>query len=459
MEIAINASALIDSPYTKETGNTFAFDENQVEDFANDISLGPQTCYLVSGYRGVGKTSLIKKVEQRIFEQAKVDNKKDSSETVFIYTNFAGYTSKNHLVRKLIRELFLKIEKSNKYQKIDNSLPKANEFKTRLNLLYTRTFNEVLEVNDKSTETEKAFSTNFSLVELTKLIAKNCIPLVSLVIWQAFQSSKIEMGWIVDWLIPIGLIVWQIINIVNIQITYLKKRRTFQNLSTKTLYDDEIAGTLFFEVLREAKDHGFNIVYVLDELDKVSSEHLKQLFNELKSYLVSGLATFVVVGGQDFYYKFREKENKDDSILSSLFSKTFHVPLASSEILKNNFYKFIVQKEAYEKLGPTEKEQLEVFADFLILKSRLIPRRFIMRLREYVFWKDGNAFLSDNNLPHYSAKCKKIIDLIDDFDDTKISPENTSAIRDFIIMQLYIKTYKSLASSSSAISKSDFING
>ena len=449
MEIEIDPLMLIDSPYSEETKKIFSFDEIQIEDFISDITLGPQSCYLISGYRGVGKTSLIKRAEELISEKAISE---DKSEVIFVYTSFAGFSNANHLVRKLIRELFLKIETSKKYQN-DND----EEFKTKLKLLYQRTFSEVSEISDKSTTSERLSSVNLSLSDLMKQVAKNAIPLIGLVIWHFFSVEQNTLAWIVNWLLPIGLVAWMIVNIVNLQFTISKKKQTYNSLYSKTLYDDEIAGTLFFDLMRKAKEKRFKIVYILDELDKVPTEDLNLLIDELKSYLVSGYASFVVVGGQDFYYKFKDQEDVDDSILSSLFSKVFHVSLSSSVLLRELFYKSIIKIDSYKGLAADDKVKLDRLIDYMIFDSRLIPRRFITRLRQCVVWRNQRAFLSDTKGSKYLPDCKTIIDMIDEIDDKSISVEYSGAIRDFIVMKMYINAYR-ICISKEINSKGQFVN-
>lgn len=67
MEILINHRAISDSPYNGRNENIFVSDGGElISQIKQEIINGTPTCFLVSGYRGVGKTSFIQRVEQDI---------------------------------------------------------------------------------------------------------------------------------------------------------------------------------------------------------------------------------------------------------------------------------------------------------------------------------------------------------------------------------------------------------
>src|SRR5687767_4348027 len=127
MEFEINASNLFDSPYTKEMNSIFTFDDVVLADLANDICYGNPTCYLVSGYRGVGKSSFIKKLECKIDEKLLSEEKLSKKHVLFVYTSFAKYQSQSYLIRKLIRELFLKISSTEHYTNLTQDAPETKK--------------------------------------------------------------------------------------------------------------------------------------------------------------------------------------------------------------------------------------------------------------------------------------------------------------------------------------------
>ena len=69
MKIKINHKLLSDSPFSDLNKDLFSTPHPSTSDLISDIKNGTPTCYLVSGYRGAGKSSFIKRVEQRIKEE------------------------------------------------------------------------------------------------------------------------------------------------------------------------------------------------------------------------------------------------------------------------------------------------------------------------------------------------------------------------------------------------------
>src|SRR5690606_31953378 len=105
MRIPINHSALVDSPYNGDSSLPFQFTSTDTDDLVQDIVNGKPTCYLISGYRGAGKSSFIRKVE--------IEVKQRDEKSLFVFLNFAKYEERSIVLRKLIRSFYLAIESSN----------------------------------------------------------------------------------------------------------------------------------------------------------------------------------------------------------------------------------------------------------------------------------------------------------------------------------------------------------
>jgi Cdc6-like AAA superfamily ATPase len=451
MEIEINASALVDSPFTASNQELFEFDPGQVEDFINDITYGPPTSYLVSGYRGVGKTSLIKKVENSIqTNDSDQPGTTESQEVVFVYTSFSG--PDDYLVRKLIRELYLKVSLTDSYTNLEEGSNKEIEFTKEFQLLYQRTFKEILESNDEINSAESILSISTDPIKLFKSVAKLMAPVVFLTFWNVIIFLNLNLANFIKWLAPLVLLLWTAINLLSLKYSFERRKHSMVKKSTRTLFDDEIASTLFVDTLKRFQTYNFKVVFVLDEVDKVQSQDVDKLITQLKPFLVGGLASFIVVGGQELYYRFDSDADVDDSILSSLFSKVFHVSLSSAAQLRSIFYRSIIDKEYLKLLSEPDKLKLDTLVYYYIFKSRLIPRRFISLIRQNIFWNHNKAFLSDSKIPSDASKCREIIKSIEEVDDRKVSSSNYSAIRDYVITKMYIKSSVILSTSSASLS-------
>ena len=99
-----------------------------IKSVSNEVCSSLGGCFLVTGYRGVGKTSFINKVLQTT--KIKLTNK---TVVVPIRLCLARGYSTDKLLRRLIRELFYAIDKSGVYDQLDI------ESRQKLNTAFLRT--------------------------------------------------------------------------------------------------------------------------------------------------------------------------------------------------------------------------------------------------------------------------------------------------------------------------------
>src|SRR5687767_8714582 len=98
MKIYIDTDKLTDAPFDVNSKYPFYFDDTIVSDLVSDIKFGNPTCYLISGYRGAGKSSFVRKVESVAIQ--------DHNSMLFVHVNFTRFKSQNYLLRKLIRAIY-----------------------------------------------------------------------------------------------------------------------------------------------------------------------------------------------------------------------------------------------------------------------------------------------------------------------------------------------------------------
>jgi len=166
MKLYIDVKKLTDSPYSGTGSHPFIFDQAVVNELVYDITNGKPTCYLISGYRGAGKSSFVRKIQQSIYAEKKV---------LFVYTSFAKYHSHNHLLRKLIRSLYQTLKKDENaviYDQLLNSENAENENQENrtsvlLGELYERTFHEVSNNESKQDKVEEEQKINVDLILFT----------------------------------------------------------------------------------------------------------------------------------------------------------------------------------------------------------------------------------------------------------------------------------------------------
>ncbi|RDE34152.1 ATP-binding protein [Parageobacillus thermoglucosidasius] len=447
MEILINHRVISDSPYNGDNEDIFVFDDEElISQIKQEIINGTPTCFLVSGYRGVGKTSFIRRVEQ--------DIKKENSKVVFIKLNVAKYESYSLLLRKIIREVYLSISET---QDINELKKQNNEIITSLELLFERTFHEVLSSQKSSFKHETTSSVNIqinikklSVAILTLLIAALNIQF-NLTDW--FVNLKTNKY--ID-LILLGIsALWVAIELFSVKNTINKNKTDFLEISRKTLYDDEIAEYQLNKTLKDLNTLGIQPVFIIDELDKIDeNEKIEALIGELKPLMLSGLASFILVSGQNLYYKFHTAHILDDALIASIFSKTLHIPLWSTKKFFELFSKIVSDSNL------ANEKNIVNYVKSKILNSNRLPRRFLNLIRQDLVWKDKKAYIEvlEEDAQVYITDAK-LLEIIDEIQENELLTLGYSeGIVDFFISQLHIWVQRMKLKGNSFFCKDDIYN-
>jgi Cdc6-like AAA superfamily ATPase len=439
LKIKIKHANLIDSPYSEERSSLFQFITSDTEHLVQDIINGNPTCYLVSGYRGAGKSSFIKKLE--------IETNKRDKKVLFIYLNFAKYENRSIVLRKLIRTLYLSAEEQGVFERLKG---KHEKDLIRLKDLYERTFFDVSKNTNEKKE-DKTISTLSFKANLKDIISLALAVVISISVVLGFETKN-WYSWILS-LIPL-LVIWKFFTW---ELNSTKENSNSSEISKSMIYDDEIAEYHLIDMLT-AFHSDLKPIFVLDELDKIKDDELAEnLINELKPIMLSGLCSFIVVAGQNLYYNYYSSHIKDDGILSSLFSKIHHVSLFSASELRVLFYNLIDTNT--QEFPEETKKLLDAYADYLVFQSKRIPRRFIILIRQNVSWVENQAFLEfDYTLDELSVY-SQILRRIEQIENQAIATEGYQPpIQDYFSMQLLIKAHAILNSRSMTFTDQEIFN-
>ena len=277
---------------------------------------------IVYGYRGTGKTTF-------------VDNilKDFQGKKVIIRFNATNYDSYPKFLKRFIRELYLAVGKVN-----DNSDVQFENLKN----IYKHTFFNVTESlkeeNIDATTRTKAWSF-FSEASYEKTIDIFSLVLFLISAASTIMDERLTFGsYVMKFLqcaaMSIPIIVLNCLIKFVFKFSYEKKNSsTEETKKTKTeesLYDDEIAEYHVFRELEKISNENGKVIFVLDELDKLSDDDIKKVIRDLKPIILSEHIISILVAGKN-YEKFLEGEQDDtDGIAGNLFSQKIYVPLADS---------------------------------------------------------------------------------------------------------------------------------
>lgn len=332
---------------------------------------------LISGVRGVGKTTLVYKA----INDLKDFYQKQKTFIIPITINatsldFHNTTSDNHLVKQIIKSL---------YANTTNKTSKLEDLYKKCFVEYLKTEeNSIQKQDEKVVETKHQIEWEFILAPFLAalgtffvitnfnlflkcigiiLISSNCAPL--------FVSRTIRR------------------NKMN------KKELTAQEIykrdnSTENLLHD------LNEYFRENSDKN-NYIFIIDELDKLKNENAINVIKTLKNFLSYSNANYIFISDQELYKKIYEA-NRQKDIESTLFSHYIFL----SESTYTELLEYLKQ---ITDTSETIQEDLLKYYNYILYKANLD----FFELKKLI---DG--------LHHFSEDGKEYIDC-DEFQQTELS--------------------------------------
>ena len=436
MKILINHKKIINSPFNDSINTE---DEDTINQLEKQLLNGNNSSLLVSGYRGSGKTSLICKLEKRL------NDNKDSKKIVFINLELTKYENHTMILRKIIREIYLTLSSNkSRYSMLAKNDP---DLTTLIELLYDRTFSDVTYNSNIVNSIEHNLNIE-SMIDFKKIIA--------LLVLISALGFNIKFNFIPFANIPLFVlsVLYAIFKTIQLKLNLSERTLKMEEISRKSLYDDEIAEYHVKNILSGLKEQEFRIIISLDEIDKIEDQdEIEMIISELKPIMLSDIASFIIVSGQKLYYKFINSNTIDDSLISTVFPKLIHVRLLSNNSLKNIFMSLV---EDNEKL---DTNLLNLYIDSLILNSNRIIRRFINIISQNILWSDNRAYLIINDDIDVYASDAKYLEIISNINENEINAKvNDAGFRDFFMIQLHIWIQKIKQKGFNEFRKEDIFN-
>jgi serine/threonine-protein kinase len=132
------------------------------------------------------------------------------------------------------------------------------------------------------------------------------------------------------------------------------------------------------------------IVVVIDELDKLTCDEegrkcLDALLSGLKNLLTARGVHFLFVAGPDLHDAALRDRRRGNSVYESVFGWQLYVPCLWSSTDR--------LLDALLDVGPGDAERLAPLRDYLRFKSRGIPRLLLMELNSFVRWDEDGPWI------------------------------------------------------------------
>lgn len=442
--------------------SVFVFDDNNINDISNDIVYGHPFSLLITGYRGVGKTSFVNRL------QAMINKKSYPKKTIFLNITLSNYENYSLLLRLIFRKLYieaipkishntLKVKKTF-YEKAccflrypiglltvqNSSLPtdKVEKLCKKMNILYDSTFFKIDNKQKNLKEKNCIKKIDFNIKRLIASLFTTATALLLLCINRNILNPSYDILFLVI------AILWTSFECIN----YASNEKSFSSESYEKnlLFDAENLECHLEDVLKNLNLLGYRTVISFDELDKINdNEKLQNLLKDLKPLILSNLTTSIFISGQSLFYDFFNSRFNDDDLLSSIFSNTEHIGLQKVSTFVKIFNNIIldtknkIEEKQYEQAFENfdiESYQLfpyKAYIESKILESNRIARRFINLLRQDIVWENDKAFIkiSNDSFDANLIDAKLLYSLTQVEEELKIFSDG---IKDFLIIQLHI---------------------
>lgn len=374
-----------DNGLVVSNGEYFYGREKEKRQLIDIVTNRSSASLLVGGIRGVGKTTFIKSVLTGL-------SLKKELNLEYAETNFSTSLNPENLpelvLKKLIRALYYSLKKSNKDILVD------------LRDLYEKTqYSNLSDGNSKEIIQYEA-----ELQSKTKTLTLDISPFLiqgSLYIFTAYIIYSVNpiCGILFSLLILLLSLVKP--NIFYSSIKENKNSTQSKNQTTKSgkldLSDDSMEIQLK-NVLSQLKDNDHKIVFVLDELDKLSKrrgemDHVKEIIEPLKNLFTLSNAIFIFIVDDTFFIKYlNERIDKPYEIDYTLFTDTLYIPILEYQDTCN-----LLENLVNTKIQASDQELFNRIKKYIAWESRNHIFDIHNILNKFIEYnEDGKTFLSLN---------------------------------------------------------------
>ena len=334
---------------------------------------------LVTGYRGVGKTSFVNQVIRRLHEALpEAEPLLGRTELLDVQLNLARPMKAAELMHHIIRRLYDCLRERHLYARLDA------ELQDELELAHRRT-----SVN-MTRKTSEAFEQSFGVNEASLGGGMAPAGIKLSMLWKRNRSDASEFAYLGY---DDKAAEYDVIRL---------SRLLREGYRPRTRAPRWLRGLLG---LAEPARVRLMMVFVFDELDKLEEfaipvrgqtsprPVIEDMLNALKNLFTTSGISFVFVAGKDVQERWLEDLGRGDSVYESVFSYDKYLPCMWADV--ESLCDGLVEPGLLQTPATAPpRRTFEDFKKFLVYKGRGIPRRVIRGFNEYVQWVDGRPVLA-----------------------------------------------------------------
>ena len=370
-----------------------------------------QGSYLVTGYRGVGKTSFVNYALARAYKQ--LEEQEPPCILIPVFLNLARSYDVGKLLRRTIRQLYRTIaetyiEEGTRRKTLYSVLPP--ELQRDLTNAYLKTSARVSEATTDALKTVIAETTTrewnvggevsgeYSLLpdplpakvgaklaggysaarssSRSEEIARETVNSLEYLEYDD-EIAEDELMRLIGSLVDKPLeLQWEE------RQSIVRRPQWFWKLWGKVRRRDYLTQSVPHKGIRRLR-----LVFVYDELDKIEQEEAKKMLNALKPVLLSSKATFIFIGGYEFAHQWLTRTQPEGDMPYGLFNDVIYVPLYTDSELNQ------LIENLFQVPPDGGDENFQTLREHIRLHCGGTPREFFRQLLQFVQWRDGQALL------------------------------------------------------------------
>lgn len=342
--------------------------KEEIEELVRRLQYSDGGSFLITGYRGVGKTSFVNKALDILSRKVTL---------LDVHLNLARALEPAELMHLIVRHLYDRLIEKDIYRSL------SHEIQHSLTLAYQRTSaNVVRKLSQNSERGLELGDWNLHGIRLPaqlKLSAKRSRSIDLETSFMAYDDKSAEHD---------------IIGISRVLAAGVPRREAWiQHLWRRVRHTNSPRIPL-------------KIVFVFDELDKLdeferakgkaarAASSVEQMLGGLKNLFTTSGICFVFVAGKDLHEKWLLDLRRGDSIYESIFSYDRYLPCMWSEF--DQICDRFAAADGAGK-GSNPGEVLHILKQYLRYKGRGTPRRFLRSFYEMVKWRDDRPEIPVQN--------------------------------------------------------------